>query len=68
MSQIPSKMVSHSNKFSKANELKTNSFKIVLKGYQKKRNVALISKMCRSLAKGKKMFTQKLIFQALRKV
>jgi hypothetical protein len=40
-----------------------NFFKIVRKGYQNKRNFALISKMCRSLefSKGEKNFIEKLI-------
>jgi hypothetical protein len=40
-----------------------------LKGYQKKQNLALISKMCRSLEFSKReiIFAEKLIFQALRK-
>ncbi len=44
-------------------------FKIVRKGYQKKRNFVLISKMCRSVEVNKrgKFFSEKLIFQALRK-
>jgi hypothetical protein len=46
-----------------------NFFQIVRKGYQRKRNFALISKMCRSPEFGKrekKFFTEKQIFQALR--
>ncbi len=50
-------------------ELRKNFFKIGRKGYQKKRNFALISKMCRTLASrsSQKIFFRKTIFCKLSK-
>jgi hypothetical protein len=52
-----------------ASPLEKNFFEIGRAGYQKKRNFALISKMCRSLEFGKrgKIVSEKLKFKGLGK-